>query len=98
MLSTFASGDSRYQILELCINGDLETLLASRQPPALEEDALRGVVRGLLDALMYLRRERVIHRNIKPSSVLLSETFRVVCDLLLGQNETSYIFAETWQL
>ena len=78
MLSAFTSGDTKYQILELCVNGDLETYLASRQLPVLEEGELRGVVKGLVDALAYLRKERVIHRNVKPSNVLLNNSFRVV--------------------
>ena len=49
----------------------------------MHEDELRGVVKSLVDALTYLRKERIIHRNLKPSSVLLDETFRPVCFYLV---------------
>ena len=49
----------------------------------MHEDELRGVVKSLVDALTYLRKEHIIHRNLKPSSVLLDETFRLVCFYLV---------------
>ncbi|KAF7792613.1 hypothetical protein EIP86_003710 [Pleurotus ostreatoroseus] len=70
-------GTSQYQVLELCINGTLQNYLTSKEPPKMHEDELRGVVKSLVDALTYLRKERIIHRNLKPSSVLLDETFRL---------------------
>lgn len=78
LLSAFTAGSVQYYILELCINGSLQDVLLLRRSHALCENELRGVVKGLVDALIYLRKERVIHRDIKPSNILLSESSRVV--------------------
>ncbi|PCH40123.1 kinase-like protein, partial [Wolfiporia cocos MD-104 SS10] len=43
----------------------------------LTEAEVRGVVKSLVDALIYLRNERICHRDIKASNVLLTEDFRI---------------------
>ncbi|KAI0745665.1 kinase-like domain-containing protein [Earliella scabrosa] len=40
------------------------------------EDQLRGLARALVDALVYLKKERVLHRDIKPSNILLTSEWR----------------------
>lgn len=78
-MSAFTTGTAQYHVLELCINGTLQDFIQSRPSPMLHEDELRGVVKSLGDVLVYLRKERIVHRDISPASVLLNETFRMVC-------------------
>lgn len=73
---------TRYIVLEY--GGPLGTLsdhlprlnLASPSPP--EEGKVRGVVKSLADALTYLEKENVVHRNLVPGSIYVTEDFRVV--------------------
>ncbi|KAF8644526.1 hypothetical protein AX16_008402 [Volvariella volvacea WC 439] len=62
---------SVHHVLEYCSEGSLKDIVQSRGP--LTEGELRGVVRNIVDALLYLRKELVVHRNMRPSAVLLSD-------------------------
>ncbi|KAM5531276.1 hypothetical protein V8D89_015077 [Ganoderma adspersum] len=77
LISSFFAPSGFYQVLEFCENGSLSEFLHSRDSHTLTEEELRGVVRVLVDALVYLKKERVLHRDIKPSNVLLTENFRL---------------------
>ncbi|KAJ7044059.1 hypothetical protein C8F04DRAFT_688068 [Mycena alexandri] len=74
LFSTFSTPSARYHLLELCLGGPLSTYL-EREP--LSEDRLRGVLKSLIEALIYLKTQGVVHRNIRPSSVLLTTDGRV---------------------
>ena len=73
---------SRYLVLEYC--GPYGTLsdhiprLGSASASPLEESRIRGVVKTLADALVYLEKENVVHRRLVPGSVYVMEDFRVV--------------------
>ncbi|KAH9950661.1 kinase-like domain-containing protein [Amylocystis lapponica] len=77
LLSTFSTSTDHYQVLELCSRGTLSDFLHSRTPSTLSEDELRGIVKTMVDALMCLRKERIIHRDIKASNILLTDDFRI---------------------
>ncbi|KAG6900176.1 hypothetical protein C0993_001888 [Termitomyces sp. T159_Od127] len=81
LFSAFSTNQDNFQILELCSIGDLSTFLKSRPQPTLIESELRGVTKSLTDALIYLRKELVVHGNIDPSNVLLTSDYGVVCSL-----------------
>lgn len=78
LYSSFSTSTAHYQVLEFCSLGTLASFLRGRKPPFLQEDELRGVMRSLVDALIYLRRERVLHRDIKAGNVLITAQFRIV--------------------
>jgi polo-like kinase 4 len=42
------------------------------------EDHLRGVLKGVVEALIYLKKQSIVHRKIKPSNVLLTTEGRIV--------------------
>ncbi len=50
----------------------------SRATRRLTESEARGVLRQLIDGLLYLGRQRVIHRDIKADNILLTEDMRLV--------------------
>jgi polo-like kinase 4 len=58
--------------------GTLSEFLLSKKPSTLLETELRGVTRGLVDALVYLKKEFVIHCSITPSNILLTNDYGVV--------------------
>ena len=64
--------------MELCSRGTLSTFLHSRNDPILSESELRGLVRSLVDALIYLKKELVLHRDINAAAILLTADYRVV--------------------
>ncbi|KAJ6619447.1 hypothetical protein B0H10DRAFT_1946718 [Mycena sp. CBHHK59/15] len=43
----------------------------------ISEGHLRGVLKGLTEALIYLKKQGVVHRNIKPSNILLTNDGRI---------------------
>ncbi|KAI0686866.1 kinase-like domain-containing protein, partial [Cerioporus squamosus] len=63
--------------MDYCEHGSLADLLVARDPSVLTEDELRGVARTLVDTLVYLRKERVLHRDIKPSHILVASDYRL---------------------
>ncbi|KAI0801921.1 hypothetical protein BC629DRAFT_1591587 [Irpex lacteus] len=68
---------SGYHVLEYCPQGTLQDRLKLSPENKLSEGELRGVVKGLVDGLTYLSKERVIHRDIKPANIYLSGEWRV---------------------
>jgi len=95
---------SRYLVLEYCgPHGTLADYLPRLTPTAaspLEESKVRGVVKPLVDALVYLEKENVVHRRLVPENVYITEDFRVVsanwssfCGLTMGLD---WAVTETW--
>ena len=72
----------RYLVLEYCgPHGTLSDHLPRLNPTAtspLEESRIRGVIKTLADALVYLEKENVIHRRLVPENVYITEDFRAV--------------------
>lgn len=42
------------------------------------EDHFRGVLKSLIEALIYLKKQGIVHRNIRPSNMLLTSDGRIV--------------------
>ncbi len=78
LLSSFHTSSEYYHVLELCAAGPLSRYLMSRATRRLTESEARGVLRQLIDGLLYLGRQRVIHRDIKADNILLTEDMRLV--------------------
>jgi polo-like kinase 4 len=78
LFSSFSTSIADYHILELCTRGTLSDFLHSRSSPILFESELRGVLKSLVDALLYLRKELVIYRDLKPANILLTQDYRIV--------------------
>ncbi|KAH9841603.1 uncharacterized protein C8Q71DRAFT_339837 [Rhodofomes roseus] len=76
LFSEFSTMSDSYQVLELCPRGSLQDFLRARRPPVLSEDELRGILKNLVDALAYLRRQRILHGDIKPGNILLTDDLR----------------------
>jgi serine/threonine protein kinase len=62
--------DTGYMIMEFVEGKTLEQWLRERRkPPTLEE--LRPLILPVLDALMYLHRQKLIHRDIAPDNIMI---------------------------
>jgi serine/threonine-protein kinase ULK/ATG1 len=70
--------DYIYIILEYCENGDLSKI--DNLP--LNEDKVKYYFKQLLNALLYLHNNNIIHRDIKPKNILLKNNYKdiVLCD------------------
>ncbi|KAJ8072322.1 hypothetical protein PM082_015881 [Marasmius tenuissimus] len=77
LFSTFSGHQHRYHILELCSGGSLSDMLDSCDTPTLPEHELLSIARPLIDALSYLKREGIVHRNVNPHSVLFTADRRI---------------------
>lgn len=64
--------------MEYCAHGSLSEVLASRDPPVLKESELRGVLRNLVDALVCLEKNRIVHGDISPKNIFVTADYRVV--------------------
>ena len=71
---------SDYHVLEFCSEGNLSDLLSSRNPSILSETDLRRVLKGIGSALIYLKEEGVIHRNVCPSTIFFAQDLKPVSD------------------
>ncbi|KAI0661363.1 kinase-like domain-containing protein [Cubamyces menziesii] len=72
LMSYFSAPSGYYQVLELCQGGSLAGLLDTREDHILTEEELRGLSRTFTDALIYLRKELVLHRDINPENILIT--------------------------
>ncbi|KAL0571004.1 hypothetical protein V5O48_010951 [Marasmius crinis-equi] len=77
LLSSFSVSQYRYHILELCSGGSLSDLLKSQKGCILSEQETVSIARPLIDALSYLKREGIVHRNINPKTILFTTDRRL---------------------
>ncbi|EEB99175.1 hypothetical protein MPER_01196, partial [Moniliophthora perniciosa FA553] len=87
-------------VLEFCPGGTLSELLKARR---LSEPEARTFVKPLVNALSYLSKEAVVHRNINPDHILFTADLRVklssftFATRLPAQGETDEWFLENPQ-
>ncbi|CAF3791948.1 unnamed protein product [Rotaria sordida] len=75
LLNCFCDDKYVYLILELCSNGDLEHYLQEKK--TLSEHETRNITKQVVDGLVYLHSHGILHRDIKLSNLLLTETYDV---------------------
>jgi polo-like kinase 4 len=78
LLSTFSTATAYYHVLEFCSHGSLADFLCTRHPPMLSESELCGLLKSLVNALLYLHKEQVLHGNIKAENILITDDYRIV--------------------
>ncbi|KAI0221565.1 hypothetical protein L0F63_001296 [Massospora cicadina] len=66
-----------YLVLELCPYGNLLQYLKFRPDKRLPESEVRHIMIKLVDALLYLHRLNIVHRDIKCSNILIGDGFKV---------------------
>ncbi len=66
-------GLSDFAIMKYYADGNLADLMKSR---SLSDAELRELVRGILEGLKLLHRQRIVHRDFKPANILISRDNR----------------------
>ncbi|KDQ62377.1 hypothetical protein JAAARDRAFT_189704 [Jaapia argillacea MUCL 33604] len=89
LFSAFSTPTQHVTVIEFCVRGTLASYLDRVQetmntvigertvPNVTTESELRCVTKSLVDGLIYLRKEGILHGNIKPSNVFLTEDYRI---------------------
>ncbi|KAI0786801.1 hypothetical protein C8Q75DRAFT_769333 [Abortiporus biennis] len=77
LLSSFATPIAEYHVLELCSRSTLYDFLQAIPQHRISEAELRSISRSLVEALLYLAKQNVVHGNISPRTVLINDEYRV---------------------
>jgi serine/threonine protein kinase len=78
--------DTIYIILEYCESGDLSKILDKSKP--LDEKTVKYYFKQLVNGIKYINSENIIHRDIKPKNILLTNDKKTlkICDFGLSCN------------
>lgn len=79
---SFASQDSVCLVLDYCRGGDLYALLQRSPTKSLSEDLVRWYAASIILGLEYLHGKGVIHRDIKPGTIVDHRVYRH-CSLIV---------------
>uniref|UniRef100_A0A8C6UG68 cGMP-dependent protein kinase n=1 Tax=Neogobius melanostomus TaxID=47308 RepID=A0A8C6UG68_9GOBI len=71
LYKTFQNVDSLYMLTEVCLGGDLFTLL--KEKGTLDESSAKFYTACVVEALTFLHRQCVVYRDVKPENVVLDE-------------------------
>ncbi|KAF5369505.1 hypothetical protein D9758_002528 [Tetrapyrgos nigripes] len=81
LFSAFTSQTHQFQVLGLCAGGSLFQYIqrygTGKDSRCLSDGMTRTIIKPLIDALTYLKKEGIVHRDLNPRSILLTEEGRV---------------------
>ncbi|KAM0283645.1 hypothetical protein ACHAQH_002424 [Verticillium albo-atrum] len=85
-------GQSMWMITEYCAGGSVATLMRPTAPGGLQEKWIIPILREVSEAVFWVHRQGIIHRDIKCANVLITETGGVqLCDFgVAGIIETKF--------
>jgi predicted Ser/Thr protein kinase len=93
IMDHFAEASGQYLVMELVHGVDLGVLLKQRGQPGLPVDQAVEYVRETCEALQYVHDQQIVHRDVKPQNVILSENGVVLVDFgiarTLDETDTS---------
>jgi hypothetical protein len=76
----FAASSGQYVVMELVRGIDLGALIKQRGQPGLPIDQAIEYVRQACEALQYVHDQQIVHRDVKPQNLILSENGIVLVD------------------
>lgn len=85
-------GQSMWMITEYCAGGSVATLMKPTAPGGLQERWIIPILREVAEAVFWVHRQGIIHRDIKCANVLITESGMVqLCDFgVAGVIETKF--------
>ncbi|KAK3396323.1 hypothetical protein B0T20DRAFT_357456 [Sordaria brevicollis] len=92
ILDVMPVGQSMWLITEYCAGGSVATLMKPTAPGGLQEKWIIPILREVAEAIFWVHKEGIIHRDIKCANVLVTETGAVqLCDFgVAGIVETKF--------
>lgn len=98
----FEDDDRVYLVMELCSRGEIYSLLRRRRQEnggaagVLSENEARGILRDVVAGLKFLHSRGIIHRDLKLSNILLSESGEAkIADFGLAVGTTTNDFGDS---
>ncbi len=58
--------------MELCLDGDLDTYIKSKEKKILSEPEAIKFLKHIVEAFKELYNKKIIHRDVKPANIMLS--------------------------
>ena len=80
ILDHFSAQSGQYLVMDLIRGIDLGVLLKQRGQPGLPVDQSIEYVRQTCEALQYVHDQQIVHRDVKPQNLILSENGVVLVD------------------
>jgi serine/threonine protein kinase len=72
--TSFVHGHSLWCVMKYLSGGSCSDIMRAAFPHGLDEGSIRVILRGTLDALAYFHAEHHVHRDIKASNIIISES------------------------
>ena len=73
LYSYFDDNENCYFVSELVEGGNLESLVKNTKPLHIKENILIKIFKQILEGLIYLHDQKIMHRDIKPDNLLIDE-------------------------
>ena len=80
IIDHFSASSGQYLVMDLVRGIDLGVLLKQRGTPGLPVDQAIEYVRQTCEALQYVHDQQIVHRDVKPQNLILSENGVVLVD------------------
>ncbi len=80
IIDHFSVSSGQYLVMDLVRGIDLGVLLKQRGAPGLPADQAIEYVRQTCEALQYVHEQQIVHRDVKPQNLILSENGVVLVD------------------
>jgi hypothetical protein len=80
ILDHFTQASGRYLVMELVRGGDLATVLRAHGTPGLPVHDAVDYVSQACEALQYVHDQQIVHRDVKPQNLIVSERGVVLVD------------------
>lgn len=92
VLDALPVGQSMWMVTEYCAGGSVATLMKPTAPGGLQEKWIIPILREVAEAVYWVHKQGIIHRDIKCANVLITETGEVqLCDFgVSGVIETKF--------
>ncbi|MGO9898621.1 MAG: protein kinase domain-containing protein [Solirubrobacteraceae bacterium] len=95
ILDHFSASSGQYLVMDLVRGVELGNLIRQRGAPGLPVDQSIEYVREACEALQYVHDQQIVHRDVKPQNLILSEAGVVLVDFgiarLLDEDETESV-------
>jgi polo-like kinase 4 len=85
LFSTFETPYAFYEVLEYCSKGSLaeyfpppESMSTNTHIQKLDNSQLRGVIRNLIEGIIYIHRNQILHLDLQLSNIYVSKDSRMV--------------------